>query len=189
MIPTKLLQPLSSVSFERQTQFAACQDLSFARNKYFRLRNTDRKCDVQSIGPPDFSVKLYSSLSTSEIRERKKNIKIVAPQPKEMKRRYQTFLPNSLSSCPKRKEPPKFITSHRPPDALETELMFVKIGKYHSGTYKNHKPHDFRPVSVPKQSMDLVPFWNTDTCKLQTIQCVLEHNIWFKHRRKMQTKH
>lgn len=158
MIPTKLLQPLSSVSFERQTQFAACQDLSFARNKYFRLRNTDRKCDVQSIGPPDFSVKLYSSLSTSEIRERKKNIKLVAPQPKEMKRRYQTFLPNSLSSCPKRKEPPKFITSHRPPDALETELMFVKIGKYHSGTYKNHKPHDFRPVSVPKQSMDLVPF-------------------------------
>ncbi|CAI5661853.1 putative uncharacterized protein C7orf78 homolog [Oreochromis niloticus] len=146
MIPTELLQPLSSVSFERQTQFAASQDLSFARSKYFRLRKTDRECDVQSNRPPDFSVKLYSSLSASEIRERKKNIKIVAPQPKEMKRRYRTFLPNSLSSSPKRKEPPKFIASHKPPDALETELMFVKIGKYHSGTYKNPKPHNFRPL-------------------------------------------
>ncbi|XP_042279542.1 uncharacterized protein si:dkey-30e9.6 [Thunnus maccoyii] len=46
----------------------------------------------------------------------------------------------------KRKDSPKFITSYRPPDALESELMYVKRGKYPTRPFKNHKPHNFRPL-------------------------------------------
>ncbi|XP_054478164.1 uncharacterized protein si:dkey-30e9.6 [Anoplopoma fimbria] len=54
----------------------------------------------------------------------------------------------------KREESPKFISSYRPPDALESELMFVKSGKYVSGPYKNPKPHDFRPLNEDLPDID-----------------------------------
>ena len=48
---------------------------------------------------------------------------------------------------PSRRETRRFITSYRPPDPLQEELMFVKLGKFPpEGPYRNPRPHDFRPV-------------------------------------------
>ncbi|XP_070767864.1 putative uncharacterized protein C7orf78 homolog [Enoplosus armatus] len=105
---------------------------------------TESQRDVWSIKPPDFSLKLYRSLSVPQKKERKTHSNPALPQPGETKRRTGIFIPNVLHESYQREDPPKFITSYRPPDALESELMFIKTGKYPSGPYKNPKPHDFR---------------------------------------------
>ncbi|KAM7382954.1 hypothetical protein PAMP_002647 [Pampus punctatissimus] len=140
MTPYGLLHPLSSVCFEEKIQFSARQDLFFTRSKWFTLPKTESRGDVWSIKPPDFSLKLYRSASVPQKKER-----TPCPNPavRETKRRTVIFLPNVLHE---RKDSPKFITSYRPPDALESEIMFVKRGKYPSGPFKNHKPHNFRPL-------------------------------------------
>ncbi|KAM3872987.1 uncharacterized protein C7orf78 homolog [Diretmus argenteus] len=61
-------------------------------------------------------------------------------------RRMDRVLPKVLLQHHKRTDPAKFIATFRPPDALESKLMFVKTGKYPVGPYKNPKPHDFRPL-------------------------------------------
>lgn len=146
MIPYGLLHPLSSVRFEEKIQFSASQDLSLARSKWFTLPETESRGDVWSIKPPDFSLKLYRSLSVPQKKERKPHPNLAVSQPSETKWRTGISLPNVLHESHKRKDSPKFITSYRPPDALESELMFVKRGKYPSGPFKNYKPHNFRPL-------------------------------------------
>ncbi|KAM7421511.1 hypothetical protein PAMA_015585 [Pampus argenteus] len=140
MTPYGLLHPLSSVYFEEKIQFSACQDLFFTRSKWFTLPKTESRGDVWSIEPPDFSLKLYRSASVPQKKERKPRPN---PAVKETKQRTGIFLPNVLHE---RKDSPKFITSYQPPDALESQIMFVKRGKYPSGPFKNHKPHNFRPL-------------------------------------------
>ncbi|XP_044064114.1 uncharacterized protein si:dkey-30e9.6 [Siniperca chuatsi] len=144
MAPHSLLHPLSSVCFEEKTQFSASHNLSFARSKWFTLPETESQSDVWSIKPPDFSLKLYRSLSVPQKKVRKTHSNLAVPQSSETKRRTGIFLPKLLHERYQSEDPPKFITSHRPPDALESELMFVKTGKYPSGPYKNPKPHNFR---------------------------------------------
>lgn len=153
MAPYSLLHPLSSVRFESKIHFCASQDLSFARSKYFKFPETESRGDVWSIQPPDFSPKLYRSLSVPQKKERKANLNLSVPQPSETRRKTGLYLPNVLLESNKRKNPPKFITSYRPPDALESELMFVKTGKYPSEPYKNPKPYNFRPVSFWKHKI------------------------------------
>ncbi|KAI9533137.1 hypothetical protein NQZ68_025531 [Dissostichus eleginoides] len=60
----------------------------------------------------------------------------------------------------RREESPKFLTSYRPPDSLESELMFVKTGKYLCGPYKNPKPHNFRPLN--EDHPDIVTTYERD---------------------------
>ncbi|XP_051813006.1 uncharacterized protein si:dkey-30e9.6 isoform X1 [Acanthochromis polyacanthus] len=146
MAPCGLLYPLSLVSFERKMQFTASQELSFTRSTFFKLAETESQSNVWSIKPPDFSLKLYRCMSGSQKKEGKTKTKLTVPQCGETKRRTGIFLPNVVHVNPERKDPPKFITSYRALDALESELMFVKTGKYNSGPYKNPKPHNFRPV-------------------------------------------
>uniref|UniRef100_A0A3B4T3T5 Si:dkey-30e9.6 n=1 Tax=Seriola dumerili TaxID=41447 RepID=A0A3B4T3T5_SERDU len=130
--------------FEGKIQFSASQDLRLARSKYFKLPETEIQSDVWSIKPPDFSLKLYRSLSIPQEKERKTTVEV--PQTTETKRRTGIFLPNVLDESYKRKDHPKFITLYRPPDPLQTELMFIRMGKYLSEPYKNPKPHNFRPL-------------------------------------------
>uniref|UniRef100_A0A3B5ACK7 Si:dkey-30e9.6 n=1 Tax=Stegastes partitus TaxID=144197 RepID=A0A3B5ACK7_9TELE len=121
-------------------QFSASQDLSFTRSKCFKRPETENQSDVWSIKPPDFSMKLYRRLSVPL-----KKVK-PAPQCGGTKRRTGVFPPHVALVNPERKDPPKFITSYKPPDALESERMFVKTGKYNAGPYENPKPHNFRPL-------------------------------------------
>lgn len=156
MAPYSLLQPLSSVCFEEKNKFSASQHLCLARSKWFTLPETESHSDVWSIKPPDFSLKLYRSLSVPQRTETKTHSNL--PQLSETKRRSGIFLPNALHESYQKDDSPKFITSYKPPDALESELMFVKTGKFPSGSYKNPKPHDFRPVGVCKHKSCFIPF-------------------------------
>lgn len=143
------MHPLSSVCFEEKFKFSASQNLSLARSKWFTLPEIEGHVDMWSIKPPDFSLKLYRSVSDPQKKERRTHSNIAEPQHGETKRRPGTFLPKVLHESYQRSEdPPKFIASYRPPDALQSDLMFVKAGKYPTGPYKNPKPHDFRPVST-----------------------------------------
>ncbi|XP_030251019.1 putative uncharacterized protein C7orf78 homolog isoform X2 [Sparus aurata] len=144
MAPYSLSQPLSSVSFEEKMKFSASQSLSFARSKWFALPQTESQSVVWSIKPPDFSLKLYRSLSDPQKKDRNTHSNPVVLHNNETKRRTGVLLPKILHESYQRENPPKFITSYKPPDALESELMFVKTGKFPSGSYKNPKPHDFR---------------------------------------------
>ncbi|XP_070691005.1 putative uncharacterized protein C7orf78 homolog [Pempheris klunzingeri] len=146
MAPRSLFHPLSSVRFEDKTRFSADQHLSFARSKWFTLPETESGGDMWSIAPPDFSVKLYRSLSLPREKERKTHSNPAGPQPGGTKWTTGTFLTKVLHESYHKEGPAKFVTCYRPPDALECELMFVKAGKHPSGPYRNPKPHDFRPL-------------------------------------------
>ncbi|KAI3360758.1 hypothetical protein L3Q82_012995 [Scortum barcoo] len=146
MAPRGLLSPLSSLRFEEKLTFSASQHLSFARSKWFTLPETESRSDVWSIKPPDFSIRLYRSVAEPREKERKTRSDPAVPPPAEKKRRSATFLPKVLHESYQKKDPPEFITSYRPPDALRSELMFVKTGKFPTGPYTNPKPHNFRPL-------------------------------------------
>lgn len=141
MAPHSLLHPLSSVCFEDKIKFSASKQLSLARSKRFAPTETASQGDAWSIQPPDFSIRLYRSPAVPQRKETKMHSNVAGPQ--ETTRRTGTLLPPVL---PQRYKRENFITSYRPPDALEAELTFVKTGKYRPGSYQNPKPHDFRPV-------------------------------------------
>ncbi|XP_062255018.1 uncharacterized protein si:dkey-30e9.6 [Platichthys flesus] len=123
MAPYGLLDPLPLVSFESKAQFSASRALSLARSKYFKLPETEsRQVDVWSIKPPDFSLKLYRSLSVPQRKERKT---LTVPAARQTTRTSGIFLPDVSPETDKRIDRVKFITSHRPRDALESELRFI----------------------------------------------------------------
>ncbi|XP_050932075.1 uncharacterized protein si:dkey-30e9.6 [Lates calcarifer] len=139
--------------------------------------DTESQCsDVWSIKPPDFSLKLYRSVSVPQKKERKVCANPAANhQTTETKRRTELILPNVLHESFKRKDPPKFITLYRPPDALESELMFVKMGKYPPEPYKNPKPHNFRPLD--EELPDIVTTYDRDPGNLNLrLKTLVSHN-------------
>ncbi|TKS82607.1 hypothetical protein D9C73_016716 [Collichthys lucidus] len=166
MAPYSLMHPLSSVCFEEKIKFSASQNLSLARSKWFTLPEIESHVDTWSIKPPDFSLKLYRSVSDPQKKERRTHSNISEPQRGETKRRPGTFLPKVLHESYQRSEdPPKFIASYRPSDALQSDLMFVKAGKYPTGPYKNPKPHDFRPLD--EDLPDIVTTYERDPGNLK----------------------
>ncbi|XP_055019346.1 uncharacterized protein si:dkey-30e9.6 [Boleophthalmus pectinirostris] len=127
--------PLSSISFEDKFHFSSRQTLPYAR----RRRSSPPKVDIWNVKAPDFSIRLYRSVS--EPKEKKKME--VLPTPAEEKR---VKLPKVTVEKKRRVEIPKFETYYRAPDAAEAEMMFVKNGKYPKEKYKNPTPHNFRPL-------------------------------------------
>ncbi|XP_063735717.1 uncharacterized protein si:dkey-30e9.6 [Eleginops maclovinus] len=146
MAPYSSLHPKTQVCFEEKTEFSASQHLSYARSQWFKLPETASHSEVWSIKPPDFSLKLYRSLSVQKEERKKHSNPAVSPSSKTQTKTV-AFLPTVLHESFRKEESPKFITSYRPPDSLESELMFVKTGKYLCGPYKNPKPHNFRPLN------------------------------------------
>lgn len=67
------------------------------------------------------------SLSGLQKKGRKTRGNPADPQTTETKRKRRTgiFLPHISDKRCKRKELPEFIAPHRPPDALETDLMSI----------------------------------------------------------------
>lgn len=163
------LPPLTSVSFEDKLKFSASQSLSTSRSKWFKLPETETLSDPWCIKPPDLSIKLYKTLSDPQERHKKRHSNLAVPQLTEGRRKPAAFLSKILLENHQREDPPKFNTSFRPPDALQSELMFVKSGKFLSGPYKNPKPHDFRPVSSTISCVFAVKL-RSDKQSLDTLQ-------------------
>ncbi|KAM6910419.1 uncharacterized protein C7orf78 homolog [Xenentodon cancila] len=134
---------MSPVSSESKTKFSESRDFS-ARRKCLEPPKAESQRDLWSIKPSDLSVKLYSRLTESRKKQRKKPAKEAKPEGTlGTTGNYRAII---VHGGPEKHNLPKFIVSQRPPDALEAELMFVRTGKYPSGPYKNPRPHDFRPL-------------------------------------------
>ena len=144
------LIPVCSDPFDRKLRFSAGQSLAARRSR----RTVP---PAGSVPPPDLSPKLRRSLSgpgrdgglhrgpgprsygdTDGTRGRH------VPAVLHVKRVVAEVLGGET---PSRRETRGFITSFRPRDPLQEELMFVKLGKFPpEGPYRNPRPHDFRPV-------------------------------------------
>ncbi|XP_041650217.1 uncharacterized protein si:dkey-30e9.6 [Cheilinus undulatus] len=139
-----------------------------------------------SIKPPDFSVRLYRSLTVPEKKEKKGHSNPAVPQFGETKRRIRLTFPAVSHESYQRKEPPDFVTSYRPPDALESEMIFVRTGKYSYGPYKNPKPHNFRPLD--EDLPDMVTTYERDPGNLKLKLKTLDINCCTREdRTKMDT--
>ena len=126
--------------------FSASQDLATTRSKCFLPPESNDKADVWHIKAPDFSYKLYQSTKIPQRRSRTAYHAVA--QPSETHRKIGKVIKEGLMTeiANKNIERPTFITRYRPPDSLESKLIFVETGKYPSGPFKNPKPHNFRPV-------------------------------------------
>lgn len=153
MPPRELFNPLTSVCFQRKTEFSVSKNLYLARSKYFRPLEPENhsQVNVWNLRPPDFSLKLYTTVSPPQKKERNFRPKVTRS---ESMRTSTIILPSIYLSEENNKktekEPPTFITRYKPPDALETQVMFVRTGKFPTQQYENPRPHDFRGVSVSK---------------------------------------
>ncbi|XP_069504722.1 putative uncharacterized protein C7orf78 homolog [Ambystoma mexicanum] len=136
-----------SYIFARKIQFSASQDLSLRRSEAAVRPKLVPDNDIWRRKPPDFSVKLYRSLqlpkhSTETEKEdvdMSGRIRFLGTV-NELYKLQGDLFPDLIG----KKEPPKLITRFPHIGPHEASLMFVKDGKFPSGTYKNPKPHDFR---------------------------------------------
>ncbi|KAK9962418.1 hypothetical protein ABG768_007787 [Culter alburnus] len=102
--------------------------------------------DPWNIKAPDFTPKLYRSVGLPRIKS--KNIHLVksndsVEQTSFVLEKIKDVTPSILS--PHKEQP--FITCYKPPDSLETKLLFVRAGTNPVGPYKDPKPHNFRPCA------------------------------------------
>lgn len=139
-----------SFTFNRKLQFTADQNLikSRSRNHTFLLPSAAvRHRDLWEIKPPDFSPKLYCTLSLPRIKKKTLDPAILKEGLEEMYQRLDPISPVIRARQEQKWNIPEFITSYKPPGLLESQLQFVKLGQFPSGPYQNPKPHNFRTVS------------------------------------------
>lgn len=148
---------MSSVTFEMKREFSANQDLLSTRSRFLKQPETGSQREIFSLKLPDFSVKLYRHRTVSRKKEKWTFSDAGISQPHEAKRRSEIFSPNIIIPTPN-KDSPKFITSHKLPDGLQSQLTFTKKGKFPSDPYRNPKPHNFRLVSLKKFKICLKHF-------------------------------
>ncbi|XP_007232402.2 uncharacterized protein si:dkey-30e9.6 [Astyanax mexicanus] len=131
----------TSIHFNRKLLFSANQKFISSRgHRLSRLNTTASQTDLWNIKPPDFTPKLYRSLSLPQIKKKTLDPAI----PRESLRQTSLFL---LPNLEKKMTEPSFIRSYKAPDLLESQLLFVKSGQYPNLPYKNPKPHNFRPCA------------------------------------------
>ena len=154
---TLLTNMISSDPFDRMLLFSTRQNLA-ARRSRCRIPPAESRSehpavvDVWSIQPPDFSPKLYTTSLSGPVRRSQALSSLDTDRTRgrdvsrvlHVKRVVAEVLGGGTHG---RRESRRFITSYTPPDPLEEELMFVKLGKFPpEGPYRNPRPHDFRPV-------------------------------------------
>lgn len=148
---TPVMDPETSFTFSRKLLFTANQNLitSRSRDRTFLLPTAAVRHaeDVWEIKPPDFSPKLYRTLSLPRIKKKTLEPAILQEGLKELSQRPDIIRLVMQPKQDHKNNIPVFITSYKPPGLLELQLQFVKLGQFPSGPYKNPKPHNFRPVS------------------------------------------
>lgn len=149
---SKSLDSSSSVDITRKMLFSVNHNLTSGRSYGRVSRHPAVHPDPWSIKAPDFTPKLYKSMSLPRIK--RKNAHLV--KSKDSLDNKPIIMENTNKSTPSilpvleqnRCQAKPFITCYKPPDSLESKLLFVKAGKYPLGLYKDPKPHNFRPVSL-----------------------------------------
>ncbi|XP_048882048.1 uncharacterized protein si:dkey-30e9.6 isoform X2 [Brienomyrus brachyistius] len=141
------LDPLKEISFNEKVVFSARHDLALRQSKEFAvLPRTVKNVSLWHLKPPDFSPKLYKSLGLPQKKQEKRRPPLIMSSSDTFKN--ITEMTSSILHGTRAKEVTEpFALRHRPPDSLESKLMFVKFGKYPDFPYRDPKPHDFRQYS------------------------------------------
>lgn len=146
----KYLDTSTPADISRNMLFPMSQNLTFGRS-YGRVSpHPAVHPDPWSIKAPDFTPKLYKSMGLPRIK--RKNAHLL--KSKDSLEDKSIIMDNTNISTPsifpgiqqKTYKAKPFITCYKPPDSLESRLLFVRSGKHPMGPYKDPKPHNFRPV-------------------------------------------
>ncbi|XP_028835019.1 putative uncharacterized protein C7orf78 homolog [Denticeps clupeoides] len=131
------------VTFKKNLMFSASQELFSTRSSGFMLPYSAQGVDLWNIKVPDFSPKLYRTVGVPRVKRRTLHL-----PPLKSHRNPPPAVPKTTQ----KKELPPLATNYRPPDSLESRLIFVKTGQYSPGTFKEPRPPDFRPLAggIPK---------------------------------------
>nr|XP_055051480.1 uncharacterized protein si:dkey-30e9.6 isoform X1 [Misgurnus anguillicaudatus] len=151
---SKHLDTATSVDTSKKMPYSVSQNLISSRS-YGYIPPKPAVCpDPWSIKAPDFTPKLYRSMGLPQING--KNIQLVKSkdnlEDKPIFKEKIDILSTSMfpELEQKRCKAKPFITRYKPPDSLESKLLFVRAGKYPLGPYKDPKPHNFRPCAEGK---------------------------------------
>ncbi|XP_058269013.1 uncharacterized protein si:dkey-30e9.6 [Hemibagrus wyckioides] len=148
MSTTEMMDSERSFTFNRQLLFTASQNLITSRSRIHRLvlpTAAARHTDLWEIKPPDFSPKLYRTLSLPRIKKKTLDSAILKEGLEELSQSLDRMPPVMQSKQEKKRNVPEFVRSYKPPALLELQLQFVKLGQFPRDPYKNPKPHNFRP--------------------------------------------
>lgn len=145
-LPEPLETPMS-LDLRRKLLFSVSQNLISSRSCGLIPPHPVVPVDPPwNIKAPDFTPKLYQSSGLPRIKS--KNIHLVksnnSVEGKSLILEKINDVTPGLEQKGCRARP--FITFYKPPDTLESKLLFVRAGMYPVGLYKDPKPHNFRPV-------------------------------------------
>ncbi|KAM5158325.1 uncharacterized protein C7orf78 homolog [Mantella aurantiaca] len=131
--------------FPRQVKFSANRRLAGERSDHFSNPKPMPERNIWMRKPPDFSVRLYKSLtlprrSEESHRKEKKEVTEDTRQTNNLEVIPGIWNPIQLST----KQPKKFFTKFKHIGPFEASLMCVKEGFYSKDEYQDPKPHDFR---------------------------------------------
>ncbi|TSN03414.1 hypothetical protein Baya_8550 [Bagarius yarrelli] len=141
-----------SFTFNRKLLFTAHQNVILSRSRIHTLvppTAAVEHTDPWEIKPPDFSPKLYRTLGLPRIKKKTLDPAILRNRIRGLEELSERL--NRVSSLmrlnkqEKKSNIPVFVTSYQPPASLDLQLQFVKFGKFPTNSYKNPKPHNFRP--------------------------------------------
>ncbi|XP_067307764.1 putative uncharacterized protein C7orf78 [Pseudorasbora parva] len=181
-----LPEPLdpTSVDLRRKLLFSVSQNLISSRSCGPVPPHPVAPLDPWNKKAPDFTPKLYRSVSLPRIKN--KTVHLVksndsVDQKSFVLEKIKDGTPSILS---RHKEQP-FFTCYKPPDSLETKLLFVKAGMNPVGPYKNPKPHNFRPCA--EGMPDMVTSIKDADCLFLKSQCLKavtdsHHDLNLSHR-------
>ncbi|KAM9469515.1 LOW QUALITY PROTEIN: uncharacterized protein C7orf78 homolog [Clarias gariepinus] len=180
-----------SFTFNKKLLFIASQNLITSRSRNHTLllpAAAVRHVDLWEIKPPDFSPKLYRTLSLPRIKKKTIDPAILKEGLKEISQSLDKMPPVMWSKQKQKRNTPVFVSSYKPLGLLESQLQFVKFGQFSNGPYKNPKPHNFRPCD--ENLPDMVTSIEKDSGKLNLKTQFLQErelNYFLKPSKKMIT--
>ncbi|XP_051535572.1 uncharacterized protein LOC127430116 [Myxocyprinus asiaticus] len=151
------MNPLESVQFRRKLLFSATKNLISSRSCGLIPPQPAVQPDPWNIKAPDFTPKLYRSLSLPRIKRKNLHLfktKSSLDEESFILEKVNKVAPSMLPGLEqKRHKTHPFTACYKPPGSTESKLQFVRTGKYPMGPYKNPKPHNFRPCAEGMHDM------------------------------------
>ncbi|KAG1951933.1 uncharacterized protein si:dkey-30e9.6 [Pimephales promelas] len=166
-LPEPLDTTTSVVDLRRKLLFSVSQNLISSRSCGL-IPPHPVPLDPWNVKAPDFTPKLYRSVGLPRIKS--KNIHLVKSNDSvDQKSFVLEKIKDGTSTLSQHKEQ-SFLTFYKPPDSLETKLLFVRAGTNPVGPYKDPKPHNFRPCA--EGMPDMVTSIKDPNCLFLKSQCL-----------------
>ncbi|XP_056126749.1 uncharacterized protein si:dkey-30e9.6 [Rhinichthys klamathensis goyatoka] len=162
------LETTTSVDLRRKLLFSVSQNLISSRSCGL-VPPHQVPLDPWNMKAPDFTPKLYRSVGLPRIKC--KNINLVKSNDSVEQKSFVLEKIKDGTSILSQHKQQSFITFYKPPDSLETKLLFVRAGTNPVGPYKDPKPHNFRPCAEGMPDM-VTSIEKDPDCSFLKSQCL-----------------